>query len=248
MSGSDAGLKIEPTSEWSKIHSEDASWRSQLLGGINDAFVVPRYVKLFNDTFGNRRGGRYVEVGSGNGDLSRAILNAYQGNIARYVVSDYFPESVTWLSKLGLEAVQADAQALPFADGEFDAAIDFDVMHHVERPRDMARELMRVGNGITLCVESNGLSVPRRLLEFTPGHRAAGERSYTPKQYRSFFEGHPGYRVTKFDIYPFLFPFKCPKWMLPALIAFNKRVEDLRFIRWQCSSVVITVEYERVAS
>src|ERR1035441_10687704 len=42
--------KAEPA--WAHIHSEEVSWRKQLIGDINDLFVVPRYVKLFHDTFG----------------------------------------------------------------------------------------------------------------------------------------------------------------------------------------------------
>jgi SAM-dependent methyltransferase len=233
---------------WAGIHRQDASWRKQLIGDINELFVVPRYVKLFYDTFGQGASQDFFEVGSGNGDLSRAVLEANRGQIRRYVVSDYFPEAVEWLKECGLEAMRADAQALPCQDQEYDAVIDFDVMHHVGRPRDMAREIMRVGRGKALLVESNGLSIPRRLLEFTPGHRAAGECSYTPSQYRGFFSGHPGFRVTRFEIYPFLFPFKCPRWFLPALVWFNHRVERIPVFRWQCSSVVITVEYERTPS
>jgi SAM-dependent methyltransferase len=232
-------------SSWADIHHKDESWRKQLIGEINEAFVVPRYVKLFYDTFGGGTAQDFFEVGSGNGDLSREILAANHGQIRRYVLSDYFPEAVQWLTEMGLNAVQADAQALPCTDGEYDAVIDFDVMHHVGRPRDMAREMMRVGRGRALLVESNGLSIPRRLLEFTPGHRAAGERSYTPRQYRSFFEGHPGYTLRLFRIFPFLFPFKCPQWFLPALVWFNQHVENVPLIRWQCSSVVIYVEYNK---
>jgi ubiquinone/menaquinone biosynthesis C-methylase UbiE len=210
--------------------------------------VVPRYVKLFYDTFGDRHGQTFLEVGSGNGDLSRAVLAANRGEIAGYTVSDCTVQTVEWLREAGLDAIQADAQALPCSDAEYDAVIDFDVMHHVSDPRAMAREMMRVGRGKGLLVESNGLSLPRRLLEFTPGHRAAGERSYTPGQYRKFFEAHPGFKLTRFTIYPFLFPFKCPRWMLPALAWFNRQVEKLPVIRWQCSSVAIVVEYERTTA
>ncbi len=233
--------------DWASIHTKDASWRKQLIGEINDLFVVPRYVKLFYDTFGNRRGQEFLEVGAGNGDLSRAVLAANKGEIAKYVASDSSSGTVAWLRELGLEAIHADAQALPCGDAEYDAVIDFDVMHHVDDPRAMAREMMRVGRGRALLVESNGLSIPRRLRELTPGHRAAGERSYTPGRYRSFFQGHPGYAVTRFTIYPFLFPFKCPRQLLGALVWFNLRVEHLPLIRWQCSSVAIVVEYERTA-
>jgi hypothetical protein len=44
-----------------------------------------------------------------------------------------------------------------------------------------------------------------------------------------------------------LFPFKCPRWFLPALVRFNTIIEKIPVARWQCSSVVITIEYERTA-
>ena len=243
----DSGSRPPEQLDWSCIHRQDASWRKQLIGEINDIFVVPRYVKLFYDTFGDRKSQSFLEVGSGNGDLPRAILTANHGEIASYVVSDCTAGTVEWLRELGLDAIQADAQALPCEDAAYDAVIDFDVMHHVNDPRAMAREMMRAGRGKGLLVESNGLSIPRRLLEFTPGHRAAGERSYTPRQYREFFQGHAGFVLTRFTIYPFLFPFQCARWLLPALVWFNQKVERMPLIRWQFSSVAIVVEYERTA-
>ena len=230
---------------WAAIHSRDVSWRRKLVGDINEAFVVPRYVRLFYDTFGRGRGQSFFEIGSGMGDLSHAILAANRGEVGRYVTSECFAEGVEWLQRRGLEAVQADAMRLPIEDARFDAAVALDVMHHVDRPRDMAREMMRVARGTCLLVESNGWSIVRKLKEFTPAHRAAGERSYLPRGYRSFFTGHPGYRLTRFTIYPFLFPFKCPRWALSGLVWFNHVIEKIPVARWQCSSVAIVVEYER---
>jgi hypothetical protein len=230
---------------WSNIHSSQESWRKKLIGGIDDAFVVPRYVRLFYDTFGDMREGTFFEIGSGNGDLSRAILARNEGQIGRYVTSECFAEGVEWLQKQGLEAILTNAESLAVPDEAYDAAVEFDVMHHVNDPRKMAREMMRIGRGRCLLVESNGLSVVRKLKELTPGHRAAGERSYTPWRYKSFFEGHVGYQVTQFTIYPFLFPFRCPDWFLPTLVAFNHFIEKPPIARWQCSSVAITVTYER---
>lgn len=233
---------------WDSIHSSDESWRRKLVGEINEAFVVPRYVKLFYDTYGDLVGKSFLEVGAGNGDLSVAILAQNHGQIGRYVTSEYFPEGVEWLRSRGLEAVQANAEALPFPDDAFDRVIEFDVMHHVDDPRAMALSMMRVSRGKLLLVESNGLSVIRKLLEFTPGRRAAGERSYTPWTYRGFFEGHSGFVIDSFTIYPFLFPFKVPHLLLPALVGFNKAIEKVPFFRWQCSSVVIVVDYTKQGS
>lgn len=231
--------------DWSAIHSQDASWRRKIVGDINEAFVVPRYVRLFYDTFGADRGLSVFEIGAGQGDLTRAILAANRGQVGRWVASECFPDGVAWLRRAGLEAIEADAQRLPCRDAEYDVVVEFDVMHHVARPRDMAREMMRVGRGRLLLVESNGLSVFRKLKELTPAHRAAGERSFAPRTWRGFFEGHDGYRLDRFVIFPFLFPFKCPRWALGALVAWNRAVEHIPVLRWQCSSVAITIEYSR---
>ncbi|MGD0091742.1 MAG: methyltransferase domain-containing protein [Planctomycetota bacterium] len=243
---------------WEGLHEQDASWRKKLIGEISDAFVLPRYVRLFYDTFGQGRDQDFVEIGSGNGENSKAILAANkpltlpspqrgEGKvIRRYLTTEVFKEGVEWLQKQGLEAQQVSAEALPFEDQSFSAAISFDVMHHVDNPRTMAREMLRVGRGRALLTESNGLSLPRKLLELLPARRAAGERSYTPWRYRSFFEDQAGYRVTRFVLYPFLFPFKCPPALLPLLVWFNRVIEYVPFLRWQCSSVVIIVDYERV--
>jgi hypothetical protein len=237
-----------PRAAWATIHDEDVSWRKKLVGDISDAWIIPRYVRYFYDNFGQETGKDFCEIGAGNGDMSRAILAANRGTIRRWVASEVFPEGVDWLRKQGLEAVQANAEALPWADGEFDAAIEFDVMHHVQHPRNMAREMMRVARGRCLMVESNGLSVFRKLRELTPGHRAAGERSYTPWTWRSFFVGHPGYELVSFEVAPFLFPFKCPRWLLPLLVRFNHLIERVPLARWQCSSVMIRVRYRRVGA
>src|SRR5262245_54513484 len=164
--------------------------------------------------------------------MSRAMLAANRGQIGRYVVSEYFPEGVQWLKQTGLEAIQADAQNLPLPDAAFAVCLEFDVMHHVADQRAMAREMMRVAQGRCLLTESNGLSVFRKLKELTPGHRAAGEQSFTPRRWRSFFEGHAGYELTKFEIFPFLFPFKVPPALMPALVWWNRTVEKIPFFRW----------------
>ena len=247
VSGS-AGQNIE----WEGIHDESHSWRRQLVGEISDAFILPRYVKLFFDTWGELRNARFLELGAGNGDNSMAILrenaSRHESVIDNYLATEVFADGVIWLQNRGIQAQQASAEALPFADASFDGVVEFDVMHHVDQPRSMAREMMRVGKGKLLLTESNGLSLPRKLLELLPARKAAGERSFTPGQWRAFFEGHPDFRVTTFDIYPFLFPFKVPSWLLPALVWFNHAIEKVPFFRWQCSSVVITIKYERLGS
>lgn len=239
-------MNANSTENWAQIHDQRASWRKKIVGEISDAFIVPRYVELFYGHFGRDKQASFFEIGSGNGDMSQAVLAANQGQIGTYQVSEYFPEGVAWLRSLGLDAIQADAQHLPLPDAFVDVSVEFDVMHHVRDQRAMAREMMRVARGRCLLTESNGLSVLRKLKELTPGHRAAGEQSFTPRRWRSFFEGHNGYELTRFNIFPFLFPFKVPAKLLPALVWWNRTIERIPWLRWQCSSVAIYLEYRRV--
>ena len=231
--------------EWSRIHDQEASWREKIVGEISHVFIVPRYVEFFYDKFGRDAGASFFEIGSGTGDITSAVLKANRGQIGSYTVSEYFPQGVEWLRKRGFDAIQADACRLPLADASRDVTVEFDVMHHVEDPRAMAREMMRVARGRCLLTESNGLSIFRKLKELTPGHRAAGEKSFTPRRWRSFFEGHPGFTLTRFEIFPFLFPFKVPAPLMPLLLWWNRTVERIPVVRWQCSSVAIYLEYRR---
>src|SRR5258705_1109967 len=83
------------------------------------------------------RGGDFVlEIGSGN-----------HPRFASHVLCDRFIEDDTERGGrivADRPIVEADAQALPFADQSFDYAICAHVLEHVEDPERMLRELMRV--------------------------------------------------------------------------------------------------------
>src|SRR6266540_896682 len=230
---------------WTDLHSNDEAWRKKLIGDISELFVIPRYVAFLQSKFGSERGLTFLELGSGTGDISRAVMASNQGQIGRYVLSEHYAEGVQALREKGFECELLDACAIDVADQAFDIVISWDVMHHVPEPRNMAAEMMRVARGRLMLEESNGLSVFRKIKELTPSYKAAGETSHTPRGWRSFFHGHSRYRIKTFEIFPILFPFKVPQPLLPALVRFNHWIEAVPIFRWQCSSVAIYVEYER---
>jgi len=55
----------------------------------------------------------------------------------------------------GFDAVEADAAATPFADGEFDTALLFEVLEHVERPELLLAEALRVARQNVLITVPN---------------------------------------------------------------------------------------------
>ncbi len=231
--------------DWKMLHQSDESWRRRIIGDINEVFVVPRYVDLFYSYFSASYHLKILELGAGTGDLSTAILKVNQGQIGHWTASEYFSEGVEWLRKQDYhDVIQVDACATQLPSHTYDVCVEFDVMHHVVNPRAMAYEMMRLAKGRCLLVESNGLSIFRKLKELTPAHRIAGERSFTPRTWKGFFENHPGFQLTQFEIFPFLFPFRVPKPMVQALAGFNRVIEKVPFLRWQCSSVGIYLEYD----
>lgn len=74
--------------------------------------------------------GRYLEVGSGSGNLRDAKPDADVTTI------DILP--TPWVD------VCADAQTLPFPDETFDGITMLDVLHHIEHPRVFFAEALRV--------------------------------------------------------------------------------------------------------
>jgi SAM-dependent methyltransferase len=235
-----------PGVDWTRFHSPDLSWRTRLLGELSRRFAIPRCAELFFSTFPDWARCSFLEVGAGNGEIALQIRALGGDRPLRYLASEQFREGVRWLRGQGLSTCAADALHLPFRDRAFDGVVVFDVMHHVADPYQMAGELLRVSRGRLLLTEANGLSLGRRLMELTPGHRAAGERSYTPWQYRRFFAA-AGYRLVRWAIHPFLFPVPggVPPSLLEPLVRFNQAIEKAPFFRWQCSNVYIQIEVER---
>jgi len=232
--------------DWSKIHDRDNSWRQQLQGQLIAAYVLDRYLVLFEEAFRNNGVLSFLELGSGNGDLSKKILEARLPCVGKYVVSECFNEGIEWLSSLGLEVLKLDAQKINLPDESFDVVLSFDVMHHVEDPRAMAVEMLRVSRKRLLLTEANGLSIGRKIFELSPGHKAAGEKSFRPSVYLDFFRKVPGYRLTSTRIYPLLFVFKTPSALAPALISFSRFIEKVPLLKWQCATVCLDITFERI--
>jgi ubiquinone/menaquinone biosynthesis C-methylase UbiE len=77
--------------------------------------------------------GHVLEIGSGAG-LLQDVVEDYTG----------LDISATARSKYHKRFVQADARAMPFGDGEFDAAWSIWVLEHIPNPEQALREMRRV--------------------------------------------------------------------------------------------------------
>lgn len=117
---------------------------------VNSPFRRPfarREVRRYKGLTGLGDGARLLELGCGAGLTTREIAREFRP--ARLAASDLDPAQVARARRnvAGLPAVevrQADATALPYGDGEFDAVIAIGVLHHIPRWRQALAEVARV--------------------------------------------------------------------------------------------------------
>ena len=107
--------------------------------------VINRAEKLLHFTNVKEKQ-NFLEVGCGNGAVSRYITKKYFLNVTGV---DIDPEQI----KLAQESIdnipnihflEVDATALPFQDGNFDIVLSFGAMHHISNWLDALGEIRRV--------------------------------------------------------------------------------------------------------
>lgn len=108
----------------------------------------PWYQMVWEELGHSGAGGRVLEVGCGRGGFANWLSR--QKPELRITGLDFSSSAVEIAresaqeEKTNVEFVVGDAEALPFADGEFDLVVSCECMEHVPRPPQMARELARV--------------------------------------------------------------------------------------------------------
>jgi SAM-dependent methyltransferase len=88
--------------------------------------------------------GRVLDAGCGEGHVTRWLADALP--VGEIVGVEGRPEALVAFAKRnpGLDGVEADLRALPFADDSFDLVVCTEVLEHLEDPRETLRELARV--------------------------------------------------------------------------------------------------------
>lgn len=124
-------------------------WHERLAESEADGSVLqhPWYVtvaRLLPDLSGQR----VLEIGCGRGDFAIWLAGKYEGS---KVTGVDFSEAAIATAHKRAESSHSnalfkveDAEALSFADGDFDYVISCECMEHVPSPENMAREIHRV--------------------------------------------------------------------------------------------------------
>ena len=155
--------------------SYDAKWGIDF-GSIGRDQTRQKLVKALGD-WPSEPFTRALEIGSGTGYFSLNLMQ--EGAIERLVSTDVSAGMLDALranaGRLGLaervEALQADAESLPFADESFDLVLGHAVLHHIPDLDRAFREFERVlrpGGAIVFCGEPSRYgdrlaALPKRL-------------------------------------------------------------------------------------
>ena len=135
-------------------------------------------------------GRRVLDVGCGEGLDAKMI-----GKYATSVVGIDVNASISWkkLENKKLLFKLADAHRLPFKKGVFDGVFIKDVLHHVERPKQVLSEIKRVTKkeGRVIIVEANRYN-PIFYFHMTKmlGHNHFSHKQFTALVGQSFPSAH----------------------------------------------------------
>lgn len=135
-------------------------------------------------------GGTLLDVGGGTGALAGKLARALQ---AQVTVLDPTAEMLRYVPGDGpVRAVQGTAEAMPFADGSFDALIVTDAFHHFRDQPGAVCEFARVvrPGGLVVVVELDPRGLVMRLIVL--GERLLGEPGafFEPDRLCAFMAQH----------------------------------------------------------
>jgi ubiquinone/menaquinone biosynthesis C-methylase UbiE len=138
----------------------DARRFNEFMG--TNRFRLEEYRRLARDLveLGLPPGGKVLDVGTGPGFVAIEVARLLQDRGGRVVGLDLSPAMLALAAenarRQGLNGVlvwrQGDARAMPFDDGEFDAVVSNDSLHHWEDPLLILNEIARVLKNGGRCI------------------------------------------------------------------------------------------------
>jgi 2-polyprenyl-3-methyl-5-hydroxy-6-metoxy-1,4-benzoquinol methylase len=156
--------------------------RARQSRGQSDAAIYATVARLLID---RHAAGTLADVGCGTGDLWRAVGGIFTRCIGIDAVRyDGLPADVD------LRIADLDTRSLPIADASVDVAAAVEVIEHLENPRALVRELVRIvrPGGWIVVTTPNQLSVLSLLTLVVKGRFSAFQDSAYPAHRTALLE------------------------------------------------------------
>ncbi len=223
-----------------------------------------RYVKGYSLKYQNwwsqkmidliKPNGKILDVGCGTGYFAEKFLSKY--DVTGVDISE---EMIKYAQTRMKEAVQADAQNMPFPDNTFDIVIARSLLHHLPDPKQGVKEIKRVlkrgGKVIFTDTHNSFLSnLPRKIMYKKNKHFSDEHKNFKEEELikiispeltitRKYYFGYIAYPLMGFpdvlDLFRYL-PLK--KFLIPALIKFDEFISKIPIINKQAFGIMILTE------
>jgi cyclopropane fatty-acyl-phospholipid synthase-like methyltransferase len=181
----------KPEEYWNR--AGELSYSEAMYGSADvERHVRPRLWNIaaqIADEIGVPQNGRVLDCGCGDGAFANEVLAAKYHEIHGY---DLAPSAIERARSTAagphMTFVNADLLTLDYDKmPRFDGTFLIGLLHHIKAETP---QLLRSLAGITdkmVVLEPNGDHLARKLLEFTPSYRAAGEDSFRTREIRKTF-------------------------------------------------------------
>ena len=118
--------------------------------------------------------------------------------------------------------------------GSYDAVFLIGILHHVKSHAPRILSELRSVTTRLVVMEPNGGHIVRKLLEYTPSYRAAGEESFRTRELESVFSkvGFQKASWLRFNLFPNFTPLPLFKLMLPL----QPYIEQSAWLRALCTA------------
>jgi 2-polyprenyl-3-methyl-5-hydroxy-6-metoxy-1,4-benzoquinol methylase len=135
------------------------------------------------------RNASVLDYGCGDGAFANLVLSPHYQRVEGLDLSEKAIERANREAPANASYRAADLTSLDYSSlGPFDAAFLIGILHHIKQATpDVLKSLTSVTSRMVV-LEPNGNHIVRKLLEFTPTYRAAGEDSFRKRELVRIFE------------------------------------------------------------
>lgn len=183
-----------------------------------------------------------LELGCGDGEFAENLLAENFSQVYAYDKSvTAITNAISKSSSENVEFIALDISDLSYSpEFKCDGVFMMGFLHHVKPiAYEIVRKLSMVNSKVVI-VEPNGNNIIRKLLEFTPQYRKAGEASFSCRELITIFESN-GYRLVEMQRMTFIPPF-LPKQFFSFFRKLESVIEGSSILSRLCSTYIYGFE------